>query len=731
MIAALVDILRAARSYNHLRVNDARPAVRPIVCALGLWLAVARSAVGAEWRSLPAHPNIAWAVGDSVSACPGGDSAAPGVPPRLRVALRYCGGAPCLPRCGVPPDSLLLRIAPLPASGTATVNDLPPGAGGWQLQADDSTDALGETRFTVPSLSGVGMLGLSLVVSGEPVASDVATIRSADGDLDGRVGGGEGQVDLDYSGGVDAADLALIAAHVGHWHREVLAGTLVQRTDLCGTCPPETEGTLGESGASWSPDGRRLAFTRFTGPLADCAVHIVASDPRDGNATVQFTFPPAGVHDYDPDWSPLGTEIAFDRGDSACYRKGVPGVNPDTALHLITRSDDGSPHHIGDISPSISTDGRWVAFSRKGAEGYWHLWKIPIEGMEAGRTPTQLTNTLYASDLYPRWSADGAWIYVDRENGYAGIRHVYRIPAAGGREDSLLAPPGLNATTPGPSPDGLVVALGIGGPTTSAPWAIEAALPAQSTLSAAIPAFPGYGLTEDHPLLLPRFSPDGTRIALRASPAGRPSELPQIWATRRAVSPPPVLQALAGLTLDPATPFADLDAPPGVPLVFALVASNPGGGPLTWSAYFLRVDIGMSFDPVTATFTWTPPESAADSVFTVRFQASTPSGGTAYALARLQVGIAHAGSPGLALGPAAPNPFADAVTIPFVLPAAADTRLEIFDLAGRRIEVVLDVRLAAGPHAARWVAGAHRPGVYLCRLEAGPWRAQRTLVLAR
>ena len=708
----------------------------PVAIAIAL-LALSAAAPAAAWKSLPAHANVLWALVDSVSACPAGDSVAAGHPARLRVALRYSGGLPLAPRVGVPPESLVLRLAQLPGPGAVMVHDLVDAAGESRLFADDSTDAAGEARFTVPSLSGAGRVALTVMIAGQQVVCDTATIRGADADGDGRVGGADAILDLDYSGAVDAADLALTTPHTGHGHRAALHGTLVRRTDLCATCVAETEGTLGESGASWSPDGREIAFTRFTGPLADCAVHVVPSDPRDGNEMVPFTFPPAGVHDYDPDWSPLGTEIAFDRGDSACFRRGVPGLNPDTTLHLITRFDDGTSLHRGDITPAISPDGLWVAFSRKSPEGYWHLWKIPIEGVEAGAAAVQLTSTLYASDMYPRWSPDGEWLYCDRQNGFDGERRIYRVRASGGAEDSLLAPVGgLEAVTPGLSPDGIIVAAGVGTHTSASLRTIEAALPAQTTLAQAIPAFPGVAVTEEFPLPTPRFSPDGTRLALRASPAGRPWELPQIWTTRRNMSLPPVLHTLAGQPVVPATPFVDIAATPGTPLTFTMTASDPEGDRLSWAAYFLRADLGMSFDPGSATFAWTPPPASAGSTYTVRFQVTTPSGGTAYALARLHVAelasVEAGGSQPFALSPGLPNPFSRAAALRFTLPAAAQVRLEVLDLGGRCVAIVLEGRLPAGPHEARWNPGPRVPaGLYFCRLTAGALRAGRKIVLAR
>src|SRR5262249_10506479 len=119
----------------------------------------------------------------------------------------------------------------------------------------------------------------------------------------------------------------------------------------------------------WSPSGRFLSYTAFlknnpSSPIPGCKVYIVRSMPPTSNdVPEQFTFPPDSVHDYDPAWSSLNTIIAFDRRDKYIYGKAVPWVG-DTALALITTSNNCVSLTNGDAVPAISPDGRWVAFSR-------------------------------------------------------------------------------------------------------------------------------------------------------------------------------------------------------------------------------------------------------------------------------------------------------------------------------------------------------------------------------
>jgi len=83
-----------------------------------------------------------------------------------------------------------------------------------------------------------------------------------------------------------------------------------------------------------------------------------------------------------------------------------------------------------------------------------------------------------------------------------------------------------------------------------------------------------------------------------------------------------------------------------------------------------------------------------------------------------------------------PNPFNPTVTLPFTLAAPGRVRLEVFDLAGRRIATLADGHFAAGEQALTWGGcdGAGNPqasGVYFARLAAGGLTETKRLVLLR
>jgi hypothetical protein len=78
-----------------------------------------------------------------------------------------------------------------------------------------------------------------------------------------------------------------------------------------------------------------------------------------------------------------------------------------------------------------------------------------------------------------------------------------------------------------------------------------------------------------------------------------------------------------------------------------------------------------------------------------------------------------------------PNPFNPQTVIHFTAPRPGHAHLAIYDLAGRRLDVLLDDVVTAGPHAITFAADDLASGVYLARLEMGGATATTRLVLVR
>ncbi|MGD8719346.1 MAG: T9SS type A sorting domain-containing protein [Candidatus Zixiibacteriota bacterium] len=83
----------------------------------------------------------------------------------------------------------------------------------------------------------------------------------------------------------------------------------------------------------------------------------------------------------------------------------------------------------------------------------------------------------------------------------------------------------------------------------------------------------------------------------------------------------------------------------------------------------------------------------------------------------------------LALYQSYPNPAASATTIEFSLAAAGDATLELYDFAGRRVDVLCQGYLRSGGHEINLDVTSLPPGVYVYCLRAGGERAARKMVV--
>lgn len=63
-----------------------------------------------------------------------------------------------------------------------------------------------------------------------------------------------------------------------------------------------------------------------------------------------------------------------------------------------------------------------------------------------------------------------------------------------------------------------------------------------------------------------------------------------------------------------------------------------------------------------------------------------------------------------------PNPFAGTTTIEYELDSAANARIEVYDLLGRKVETLVDARQPTGKHSVSWNAKPFATGHYIVRL---------------
>src|SRR5690606_38748107 len=106
-------------------------------------------------------------------------------------------------------------------------------------------------------------------------------------------------------------------------------------------------------------------------------------------------------------------------------------------------------------------------------------------------------------------------------------------------------------------------------------------------------------------------------------------------------------------------------------------------------------------------------------------------------LDRTAVGVEDAALPeAFALEGNYPNPFNPSTQVRFAVPEAAHVRIEVFNVLGQRVQVLVDQVVEPGHHTVTWDArgsmGEVVPsGVYLYRMEAGGFTETRRMVLLK
>jgi TolB protein len=285
--------------------------------------------------------------------------------------------------------------------------------------------------------------------------------------------------------------------------------------------------------ATFSGENGRIAFRRYLD--TEQTTGAVFTIRPNGHGERQVTHPPSGFVDQTPDVSPDGRRIAFERfsTDDATPFNEVFVVDVDGSnLTQLTRNAPGEFCNLGGTcsgSPAWSPDGREIAFKQASGPIRDDLFEnVGIFVMKADgsnvRRITQLVTPGLGEDLEPQWSPNGRKLVFWRTNvrtaPLEGIA-VWTINIKTGRE-RRITPWELRAgDTPDWSPDGrrILFHSNIRGPED-----------VSANLYTIRPN--GTGLKQltfeqggARNYLGSSYSPDGTRITVGRRPAGEPADV--------------------------------------------------------------------------------------------------------------------------------------------------------------------------------------------------------------
>jgi TolB protein len=167
--------------------------------------------------------------------------------------------------------------------------------------------------------------------------------------------------------------------------------------------------TTGPSGAAWMPDGAALVYS-MRGSLWRQRL----------SATVATQLTAGGGYDYQPDVSPDGKWVAFDRYDGNAVELELLELSTGKVTPLTS-------NHAVNLEPRWSPDGARLAFVSTAYEGRWHVYTMDVRdghGAEPVRITTDRDSKLpryyysvYDHYLSPTWSPDGEELIVISNRG--------------------------------------------------------------------------------------------------------------------------------------------------------------------------------------------------------------------------------------------------------------------------------------------------------------------------
>jgi Tol biopolymer transport system component len=209
----------------------------------------------------------------------------------------------------------------------------------------------------------------------------------------------------------------------------------IYRLNGDGSWTPLTTDATSSTNPQWSPDGKKIAFDRA---LDVWVMNADGSHPKD--------LTPGADGGFDPTWSPDGKKIAYiDTHASQIFTMKADG----SAQTQLTFDSSGA------IEPAWSPDGSEIAFrtSRSGFQAI-DIWVVRLDG--SGET--DLTNSP-GCDQMPDWSPDGTRIAFVSCRQAGG--NLWVMNADGSNPQPVGTPSAyVSPQNPAWSPDGSTILMG-------------------------------------------------------------------------------------------------------------------------------------------------------------------------------------------------------------------------------------------------------------------------------
>jgi len=193
----------------------------------------------------------------------------------------------------------------------------------------------------------------------------------------------------------------------------------IKQVNSAGTPMRLTTGPSAEGSPAWSPDDRWIAFTRQQ-PQGNSAIMLVP--PLGGQERMLTEM--AGISGLS--WTPDAKWLVFDARESPREWSSIWAISVQTGERRRLTKDFA----YSDYSPSISPDGRALAFGRGVAIYVVEIYVLPLtRDLRPAGEPARVTDRRYATIAGLAWAADGHEIVYAA--GGVRIQSLWRVPVSG------------------------------------------------------------------------------------------------------------------------------------------------------------------------------------------------------------------------------------------------------------------------------------------------------------
>jgi serine/threonine protein kinase/Tol biopolymer transport system component len=286
-----------------------------------------------------------------------------------------------------------------------------------------------------------------------------------------------------------------------------------------------THSALTDCCPAWSPDGRYIAFFRFSPSGGDEVISVPALGGPERRLAEVDSWGLAGWALLA--WAPDGKSLAIRQGRPPA----VVLVSVENGeQRQVTRPPAGS---WGDADPAFSPDGRQLAFIRWPKHDAGDLY---LQDLNSGEARRLLADGTFIAGM--AWTPDGRAIIFS--SGRSGLQTLWKVSLSGGEVEPVTGP-GEQAIFPAVSPPGHVLAYEKFEVNANI-WSIRIG-PSGGGAGSPIKIISGSGQQFDSEL-----SPDGQRIAFGSNASGNK----EIWLAK--ADGADVLQ-LTSLRVDSGTPL--------------------------------------------------------------------------------------------------------------------------------------------------------------------------------